>query len=182
VKVPFHTIGHSTRSLAEFAGLLEEAEITLVADVRKMPMSKANPQFNGDTLAAALKGAGMAYVHLAALGGLRGKTPGLSPDINGFWTNTSFHRYADYALSPQFRSGLEGLMEAGRRRRTAIMCSEAVWWRCHRRIVSDYLIALGEAVFHIMGPGHIEPARLTRGAVVRSDGTIAYPAAHLSRP
>jgi uncharacterized protein (DUF488 family) len=180
VKRPFFTIGHSSRSLEEFVGLLREAEVTLVADIRKLPMSRANPQFNSGALAAALESVGMAYEHIAALGGLRGKTPGLSPDINGFWTNASFHRYADYALSSQFHAGFEELIDAGRKRRTAIMCAEAVWWRCHRRIVSDYLIAQGETVFHIMGPGQIEPARLTRGAVVQADDTVVYPASHRS--
>jgi uncharacterized protein (DUF488 family) len=176
VTLPFFTIGHSSRSLEEFAGLLSEAEIGLVADIRKMPMSRANPQFNEDRLAEALAVSGVAYRHMPALGGLRGKARGLLPAVNGFWENRSFHNYADYALSPQFHAGLEELIEEGRKRRTAIMCSEAVWWRCHRRIVADYLIAGGETVFHIMGPGQIDPARLTQGAVIRPDGTVAYPA------
>jgi uncharacterized protein (DUF488 family) len=161
---PFFTIGHSNRSLAEFEALLREAGVELVADIRKMPMSRANPQFNHDALAPALAAQGMAYEHIAALGGRRGRSP-------------SFHRYADYALSPAFRAGLEHLRHAGLARRCALMCAEAVWWRCHRRIVADYLIASGEAVFHIMGPGRLEPARLTPGAVVQADGDITYPAA-----
>ncbi|MBI4045748.1 MAG: DUF488 domain-containing protein, partial [Devosia nanyangense] len=92
-----------------------------------------------------------------------------------FWTNDSFHNYADYALSEPFRAGLERLLDEGSRRRCAIMCSEAVWWRCHRRIVADYLIAAGKSVFHIMDKGHIEPAHLTPGAVVQPDGTVLYP-------
>jgi uncharacterized protein (DUF488 family) len=125
---------------------------------------------------AALEPFQISYEHIAALGGLRGKAPALPADINGFWENKSFHNYADYALSPPFRLGLERLIEAGRQRRSAIMCSEAVWWRCHRRIVADYLIAGGQTVFHIMGPDCIEPARLTAGAVVQPDRTIRYPA------
>jgi uncharacterized protein (DUF488 family) len=126
-------------------------------------------------LAEGLAPVGIAYEHLAALGGLRGKARSLAPEVNGFWTNESFHNYADYALTAEFRAGLERLLDEGRRARSAIMCSEAVWWRCHRRIVADYLLARGEEVFHIMGPGRLEPARLTPGAVVGADGTVTYP-------
>jgi uncharacterized protein (DUF488 family) len=175
-KLPFLTIGHSDRSLEEFAGLLTGAGVALVADIRKVPKSRANPQFDEDRLADALAAFGLAYEHMASLGGLRGKARGVPPDVNGLWTNESFHNYADYALSAEFQVGLEHLLEAGRERRCAIMCSEAVWWRCHRRIVADHLIARGEAVLHIMGKGRLEPARLTEGAVVRADGTVVYPA------
>jgi uncharacterized protein (DUF488 family) len=181
VAIPFFTIGHSTRSLDEFIGLLRDAEIVLLVDVRTIPRSRTNPQFNTDTLPGALTPAGIDYEHIAALGGLRGKTRSAAPDVNAFWTNKSFHNYADYALSDRFRAGLEHLRDEGHRRRCAIMCSEAVWWRCHRRIVADYLIGTGETVFHIMGrdrEGHVrlEPARLTAGAVVESPETIVYPA------
>ena len=172
---PFFTVGHSNRSLEAFTGLLTSADIELLADVRKMPMSRANPQFNGDTLSPALEGFGIRYEHIAALGGLRGKARSLPPDVNGFWTNGSFHNYADYALSEEFHRGFEHLRREGHRRRCAIMCSEAVWWRCHRRIIADYLIASGETVFHIMGEGRIEPAVLTAGAVVQPDGSVTYP-------
>jgi uncharacterized protein (DUF488 family) len=182
VKLPFFTIGHSNRSLEEFAALLTGAEIGLVADVRKIPMSRANPQFNRDVLPEALAATDISYEHIAALGGLRGKARSVPADINGLWTNESFHNYADYALSAQFHAGLECLLDEGRKRRCAIMCSEAVWWRCHRRIVADYLVARGETVFHIMGQGRLEPARLTPGAVVRPDESVAYPAAHRSDP
>jgi uncharacterized protein (DUF488 family) len=174
--LPFFTIGHSSRSLEEFAGLLSGAQMERVADVRKMPMSRTNPQFNEDTLPQALAPLGISYEHLAALGGLRGRTPGVAPAVNGFWTNDSFHNYADYALTAEFRAGLEHLIDEGRRQRSAIMCSEAVWWRCHRRIIADHLLARGEEVFHIMGAGRLEPARLTPGAVVRADGSVVYPA------
>ena len=174
--LPFFTIGHSDRSLEEFLGLLRGARVDLVADVRRMPRSRANPQFNEDTLPGALAAFGIRYEHMAALGGLRGRSRAAASDINGFWTNESFHAYADYALTPPFRAGLARLRDAGHELRCAIMCAEAVWWRCHRRIVADHLIAAGEAVFHIMRPGDPEPARLTPGAVVRPDGTIVYPA------
>jgi uncharacterized protein (DUF488 family) len=178
VKLPFFTIGHSNRSLEEFARLLTEADVALVADVRRMPKSRANPQFNEDTLPEALAVFGVAYEHMAALGGLRGKARSLPADVNGLWTNESFHNYADYALSTRFHAGLEHLLDQGRDRRCAIMCSEAVWWRCHRRIVADHLIARGQTVLHIMGQGRLEPARLTQGAVVQPGGTVVYPAAH----
>ncbi|HKD23003.1 MAG TPA: DUF488 domain-containing protein [Rhizomicrobium sp.] len=173
--LPYFTIGHSNRSLEEFIGILAEAGIGLVADVRKMPMSRSNPQFNKDALSEALAASKVSYEHMAALGGLRGKSRDVVPDVNGLWTNDSFHNYADYALSPQFHTGLAHLVEEGREGRCAIMCSEAVWWRCHRRIIADYLIAGGETVFHLMGPNRVEPARLTPGARVQA-GAVVYPA------
>jgi uncharacterized protein (DUF488 family) len=170
------SIGHSNRSLEEFVELLREAEIGLVADIRTVPRSRTNPQFNKDTLPESLSDVRIAYEHIAALGGLRGKNRAVSADVNGFWTNDSFHNYADYALSASFHEGLEHLIELGRTQRCAMMCSEAVWWRCHRRIVADYLIARGETVFHIMARGRLEPARLTDGAVIQPDRTVVYPA------
>ncbi|MCV2447187.1 DUF488 family protein [Paracoccus sp. DMF] len=173
---PFHTIGHSNRSLAEFTALLAEAGVERVADIRKLPGSRAHPWFDGDALAPALAGAGIGYERIAELGGLRGRNPGVPPELNGFWTNRSFHNYADYALSDRFRAGLDRLLVLGRAQNCATMCAEAVWWRCHRRIVSDYLIAAGETVINIMGPGRLEEARLTSGAVIRPDGSVVYPA------
>lgn len=174
--LPFFTVGHSNRSIGDFVALLQAAEVRLVADIRTVPRSRANPQFNRDTLPDALAAAGISYDYLAALGGLRGKSRALPPDVNGFWTNQSFHNYADYALTPEFHAGLAHLRAEGHESRCTVMCSEAVWWRCHRRIVADYLIASGETVVHIMGEGRLEPARLTPGAVIRPDGTIIYPA------
>ena len=172
----FFTIGHSTRSITEFFGMLGGPEVRRIIDVRKMPMSRNNPQFNRDALAAALAPAGIGYDHIAALGGLRGKAPDLPPELNGHWTNPSFHNYADYALSAAFQDGLGGLRAIGHRQTCAVMCSEAVWWRCHRRIIADYLIACGETVFHIMSADRLEPAHLTPGAAVQPDGRILYPA------
>lgn len=175
MSLPFFTIGHSTRTLEAFVDLLQAPRVERVVDVRKMPMSRTNPQFNKDTFPDALAAFQMSYDHIAALGGLRGKTRSLPSDVNAFWENRSFHNYADYALSEQFHAGLERLIAEGRERRCAIMCSEAVWWRCHRRLIADNLIARGEAVFHIMGRDRIEAARLTSGAVVRPDKTVIYP-------
>jgi len=177
LNLPFYTIGHSNRSIDEFIAMLADANIERVADVRKMPMSRANPQFNHDALSASLAEAGIAYEHVAALGGLRGKTPAVPADVNGLWRNASFHRYADYALTEPFRAGLEHVVVQGRAQRCALMCSEAVWWRCHRRIVADYLIARGETVLHLMSAGREEPAHLTPGAVVESEDAVVYPAA-----
>ena len=177
MKIPFFTIGHSTRSLDELIELLKSAEIGLLADIRTVPRSRTNPQFNKDTLPGALAAADISYQHMAALGGLRPKSRTVAPDVNAFWTNESFHNYADYALSEEFHAGLGRLIEAGSRERCAIMCSEAVWWRCHRRIVADYLIARQIEVFHIMGHGRLEAAKLTLGAVIRPHETVVYPAA-----
>ena len=176
VKLPFFTIGHSNRSLADFVELLREAQVERVVDVRKFPRSRSNPQFNQEGLPEFLAAHSISYEHLVALGGRRGRDKSLSPDVNSFWTNESFHNYADYALSAEFREGLEHLLAAGRQQRCAIMCSEAVWWRCHRRIIADYLLASGESVYHLMGQNRVELARLTLGAAVEPDGTVVYPA------
>ena len=111
--LPFFTIGHSNRPLEVFVDLLKDAGIELVADIRKVPGSRANPQFNGDAMATDLASSGMAYEHMAALGGLRGKGRSLPPAVNGLWENRSFHNYADYALSDEFQAGLEHLREGG---------------------------------------------------------------------
>jgi uncharacterized protein (DUF488 family) len=100
----------------------------------------------------------------------------VAADVNAFWQNQSFHNFADYALSPAFRSGLANLRALGHEGRLAIMCAEAVWWRCHRRIIADYLIAAGETVFHIVGAGRLEPARMTEAARARADGSLVYAA------
>src|SRR3954470_20081592 len=137
---PFFTIGHSTRTLAEFVALLEPNDVRRVIDVRTVPRSRTNPQYNAEALPASLAERGIAYEHIAALGGLRGRKVDVRPEANGYWENQSFHNYADYAMtSPDFSKALAGLIERGRGERCAIMCAEAVWWRCHRRIISDYL-------------------------------------------
>lgn len=177
MKLPFFTIGHSNRSFDKFVELLTGPQVERVVDIRKMPMSRANPQFNKDTLPEALAAFRISYEHIAALGGLRGRVQTVPRDVNGFWTNESFHNYADYALSAEFHHGFEKLLREGHERRCAIMCSEAVWWRCHRWIVTDYLIARGETVFHIMDRDRLEPARLTRGAIARPGDVVVYPAA-----
>lgn len=174
---PFYTVGHSTRSIDEFVGLLSGAGMSLVADVRTIPRSRTNPQFNQDTLPQSLARHGIDYEHITELGGRRGKQRGVDPAENAFWTNQSFHNYADYATTDAFRTGLARLSALGHQQCCAVMCAEAVWWRCHRRIIADYLITAGDRVLHILGPGHITPAARTPAAVLRRDGTLAYPAA-----
>jgi len=169
----FFTIGHSTRSIDDFVALLRSAGVELVADVRAIPRSRTNPQFNLEALPASLAAAGIGYEHLPALGGRRGRSAAGSS--NDFWQKASFRNYADYAATAAFRAGLARLRELGSRQACAVMCAEAVWWRCHRRIIADYLLAEGETVFHILGPAHIEPARSTPSARRMPDGTLIYP-------
>ncbi len=171
---PICTVGHSNRTLKDFAGLLRAGEVQLVVDIRTVPRSRHNPQFNAGDIEDGLRPHQIGYTRIAELGGLRGRSKTVTPEVNAFWTHASFHNYADYALSAEFRTGLGRLLGLADERRVAIMCSEAVWWRCHRRIVSDYLLAAGREVLHLMGADRIEPARLTAGAVPARDG-IRYP-------
>lgn len=175
---PFFTIGHSTRTLGEFVELLKDSRIETLVDVRSIPRSRTNPQFNRDTLPQALTVEHIGYRHLAALGGRRGARGGDPPSLNGYWTHPAFRNYADYAMTDAFREGLAALRELGRHQRCAIMCSEAVWWRCHRRIIADYLLSCGEDVRHIVDSHHVTPATLTPGAQPQPDGTLRYPAEH----
>jgi uncharacterized protein (DUF488 family) len=174
--LPFFTIGHSTRPVSEFVDLLDSQQIRLVVDVRTIPRSRANPQYNGDVLSEALAQHQVGYERIASLGGLRGRKHDISPGVNAFWQNQSFHNYADYALTEEFRAGLARLRVVGHEQRSAIMCAEAVWWRCHRRIIADYLLAAGETVFHILGRDRIEPAHLTGAARPAPDMSLTYPA------
>jgi uncharacterized protein (DUF488 family) len=140
-----------------------------------VPRSRTNPQYNADVVGDELREWQVGYQRIAALGGLRGRSSGVPPEVNGFWENRSFHNYADYALSDDFAAGLEELIGIASQRRTAIMCAEAVWWRCHRRIIADYLLTRGLPVLHLMGGGRVEPARVTPAAEER-DGRLVYPA------
>jgi uncharacterized protein (DUF488 family) len=171
------TIGHSTRTIDEFVALLRQAAIDLVVDVRSIPRSRTNPQFNADALPIALADVGIAYSHLPALGGLRHRAKGAEPSPNTLWRVAAFRNYADYATTDAFRVGLDELRGLARDHCCAIMCAEAVWWRCHRRIIADYLMAEGLAVAHIMGPQNIDPATPTPGVQPLPDGTLVYPAA-----
>ncbi len=173
---PFYTIGHSTRPLEEFVDLLRSVGVTLVADVRTVPRSRANPQYNRDVLPESLARHQIGYEHFASLGGLRRRDRDLPRSVNALWRNESFHNYADYAMGDSFQAGLACLIERGRRQCCAVMCAEALWWRCHRRIIADWLLASGETVCHILGPGSVEPAHLTKGARLDASGKLTYPA------
>jgi|SRR5579884_2465155 len=173
--LPIYTVGHSTRTIDEFVEILREAGVHWVIDVRTVPRSRTNPQYNADAMPESLAPRQIGYDRIARLGGLRGRSKDVAPDLNRFWENRSFHNYADYALSTSFAEGLDELERIAAERPTAIMCSEAVWWRCHRRIIADYLLLHGLEVFHLMGAGKIEPARMTPAAKER-DGRLVYPA------
>lgn len=178
--LPVCTVGHSTRTLPAFAELLRAGRVQTVVDIRTVARSRHNPQFNEDVLADALRPYQVDYVRIAELGGLRGKSRTVAVEVNAFWSNASFHNYADYALTAGFRSGLDRLLDLASRQRTAIMCAEAVWWRCHRRIVADYLLHAQREVLHLMGEHRVEPARLTEAAVPAPDG-LHYPAAKTAK-
>jgi len=172
----FTTIGHSTRSLAEFTGMLREAQVGLLVDVRAFPRSRTNPAFNIDTLPVDLATLQIGYRHLRDLGGRRPRQPDVEPATNALWRVQSFHNYADYALGARFAAAFAELLALGQHARLALMCSEAVWWRCHRRIIADYLLLAGHPVDHLMAPGQIEPAIPTPGARRTPEGNIVYPA------
>jgi uncharacterized protein (DUF488 family) len=167
------TIGHGTHCAAAFAQLLAEHDIEQVADVRTVPRSRRHPQFDGDVLARDLRARGVEYVHLPRLGGWRRTRPD-SP--NGGWRNASFRGYADHAMSAEFAAGLAQLRTLAAARHTAMMCSEALWWRCHRRLIADRLVAAGDTVCHIGSRGRTSAHELTSFAVLGPDGQITYPA------
>ena len=165
------TIGHSNRPLEEFLQLLRAHHVTLLVDVRKMPGSGKNPQFNHDTLSRSLHEAGIEYVHLPGLGGLRRRTPN-SPNTG--WRNASFQAYADYMLTPEFKKSLEEFLHQAVGKRAALMCAEAVPWRCHRSLIADALVVRGIPVEDIFSAGRTQPHVLRSFAHVV--GTqITYP-------
>lgn len=171
----FFTIGHSTHTIEAFAGLLQAAEVTYLVDVRTVPRSRTNPQFNKDAMPEQLGSYQIGYEHVAELGGLRGKQKAQPSSPNGYWENRSFRNYADYALSEEFATGLEHLVALGGNQRTAIMCAEAVWWRCHRRIIADYLLSAGQHVVHILSVSNMAAATMTPGARRTPDNRLVYP-------
>jgi uncharacterized protein (DUF488 family) len=170
----FYTIGHSTRSIAELVGILEIEQIRLVVDVRAVPRSRTNPQFNLDALPAPLREHGIDYVHLTELGGRRGRQRSVGNSPSTFWQNQSFRNYADYAMTEAFQQGFAKLKRLGEAKPCVIMCSEALWWRCHRRIITDYLIFAGETVVHIFARGKKAMAKPTPAARPTEDGQIVY--------
>lgn len=166
------TIGHSTRRIEEFVRLLQLHDVKEVVDVRTMTRSRRNPQFNGDALKQSLQQNGIHYKHLKKLGGLRHSR---KDSINLGWRNLSFRGYADYMSTPEFSAGLEALTKIASSRETAIMCAEAVPWRCHRSLVADALIKNGWVVWDIIGGTSAARHRLTPFLKVRK-GQLTYPA------
>jgi uncharacterized protein (DUF488 family) len=168
---PIFTIGHSTRSIDDFIALLKAHNIELLADVRTIPRSRRNPQFNADALPAPLAQAGIVYVPMPELGGLRHPRKD-SP--NTAWRNESFRGYADYMLTPQFEAALERLIETAEAARVAVMCAEAVPWRCHRSLIADALTARNIPVRHITSATAAKPHTLTPFAKVEGR-RVTYP-------
>jgi uncharacterized protein (DUF488 family) len=166
------TIGHSNHPPERFLALLARHEVEALADIRRFPGSRKHPHFNRDNLAAALPKSGVEYHWIEALGGRRHKQRDESP--NRGLENEGFRNYADYMLTDEFREGVEKLLEIAQQKRTAILCAEGLFWRCHRRLVSDFLAAYGATVQHIMPNGELRPHKLTPGAVVE-DGRVIYP-------
>jgi uncharacterized protein (DUF488 family) len=167
------TVGHSTRTLGEFLEVLAGPKIGLVADVRRFPGSKRHPHFNAGALAASLAGTGIDYAHYPDLGGRRGRRAPGSPNTG--WRVEAFNAFADHMETPEFQAALADLAARALATRTAVMCSEAVPWRCHRRLIADALTAGGWAVFDLMAPGKVEPHTFTPFA--RVEGTrVTYPA------
>ena len=167
------TVGHSTRSIEDFVALLRDHGVTTLADIRTIPRSRRNPQYESSALANALETAGIRYVHLPGLGGLR-RPRRDSP--NGAWRNESFRGYADYMQTDTFARALEDVLELARRGRLALMCAEAVPWRCHRSLVADALAVRGVPVAHIVGAGLARPHQLSLAARVQ-DHRLTYPPA-----
>jgi 3-methyladenine DNA glycosylase/8-oxoguanine DNA glycosylase len=168
-----YTIGHSTRSIDELVALLRTFGVSLLADIRTIPRSRHNPQFNGDALPSSLRRRGIRYVHLPRLGGLRRAS---KQSLNTGWRNASFRGFADYMMTEEFEAGLLELRALGKNATVALMCAEAVPWRCHRSLVADALVARGAHVEHIIGSTHTTPHRLTPFATVR-DKRLTYPGA-----
>lgn len=170
------TIGHSTHTLQEFLDMLGKQQIELVIDVRKLPGSNRYPQFNRDNLRSALAESGIDYRWTEGLTGRRPVSRTVPFEVNAWWQSRSFHNYADHALGKEFANAMEQVHDLADGQRLALMCSEAVWWRCHRRIIADHLMARGNHVSHIMGQDQVVDAKLSDGARRASDGEVTYPA------
>ena len=166
------TIGHSTRPIVEFIGLIQTHDIQLLADVRTIPYSRHNPQYNQDTLAKSLKGSNIRYQHILPLGGRRKSRP---DSVNVGWKNEGFRGYADYMQTQEFWNALEDLMATAQRLPVVIMCAEAVPWRCHRSLISDALVIRGWTVQHIISANSLQSHTLTPFAKLE-DNRLTYPA------
>ena len=164
------TIGHSTHLNEAFIGILRSHRIEAVADVRRLPGSRRYPHFNRETLEHSLAAVGISYRHFSDLGGRRKPRPD-SP--NTAWRHESFRGYADYMESHEFRQEIEKLQVFARQKRCALMCAEAVWWQCHRALISDWLKAAGLEVLHILSENKVEPHPFTSAAQI-IDGRLSY--------
>lgn len=173
-----YTIGHSNRSMEEFLELLKEHEILEVVDIRSLPGSNKYPHFNSENLANVLAENGLKYFWLPKLGGLRRSRKDF-PSKNTGLTSPSFRSYADYMATEEFREGVQELIEIASQSATAYMCAEAVYWRCHRRLLSDYLVAHGMDVTHILSLKQISPHKMTQGSLVTPEGLVIYPSLSL---
>jgi uncharacterized protein (DUF488 family) len=169
-----YTVGHSNRTSEALVALLVGNGVDLVADVRRFPRSRRHPQFNIETLPGLLSGHGIGYRHIESLGGRRAASLADDASPNAGWREPGFRNFADHALTAPFRVGLTALLELARSKTPAVMCAEALWWQCHRRIITDYLLAAGAEVLHILGEEPARPATLTPGALVQGDGSIHY--------
>ena len=169
---PVFTVGHSTRPPGALEALLRGHGVEVLVDVRALPRSRRMPHFSSEALARSTPAAGIEYVHLPELGGRRRP---LADSVNGAWRNESFRGYADHMASEEFLAGLGRLEGLANDRRAAVMCAEALWWRCHRRLVADALVARGHAVEHLGPGGGLTPHALTPFAVVGPDGALTYP-------
>ncbi|MEM2082254.1 MAG: DUF488 domain-containing protein [Candidatus Bathyarchaeia archaeon] len=169
-----YTIGHSTRSIEEFLGLLREHGIGIVVDIRRWPGSRRNPHFNSEALARALRSHGIEYEWLGEqLGGWRKEGLG-EGSPNRAWRSEGFRNYADHTMTAPFEEGVRRLLELASRGRVAVMCAERLHWRCHRSILSDYLMAKGHSLTHIIDKGEARDHELTRFAKV-ANGELSYP-------
>src|SRR3954453_13589309 len=168
---PVLTIGHSTRPIGELLALLAESRVEVLVDVRRYPGSRRHPQFSRDALAAALAAAGIEYLHEPRLGGRRVARPG-SPHTA--WRVEAFRGYADHMESAEFTAALGGLIGRSRPETVAILCAEAVPWRCHRRLISDALVARGIEVCHILGPGRADPHEHDPNARILPNDRLPY--------
>lgn len=173
---PLYTIGHSNRSFGALCEILHAYQIRGLVDIRRFPRSRTNPQFNGDVLAESLRAEGIGYTYVQELGGRRSKTKQRKEADNAGWRVTAFHNYADYAETEPFAESLQTLLQLAAREPSAVMCAEALWWRCHRRIVADHVLAHGVPVIHLFTATKAEAATLTPFAHVDANARVTYPA------
>lgn len=173
---PLYTIGHSNHTLHAMCEILHAYQISRLVDIRRFPRSRTHPQFNGDVFAESLRSEGIGYTYFEELGGRRGKAEQGNEAVNAGWRVSAFHNYADYAETDAFARSMQTLLKLAATEPCAIMCAEALWWRCHRRIVTDHVLAHGVPVIHLFTATKAEPATLTPFARVDANARVTYPA------